>query len=208
MNLTERPYRTLMLDLAPPLEELRSNLLQRWRRHLNKAEKGGLDVIEGTSDELFQVFLKLAAEMCERKDLDSLAGYEQYRHIQQDLPESLKMKIFVCQHMGEPVAVTIGSVVGNTGVYLLGATGQAGLGLDASYLVHWRMIQWLKSVGARYYDLGAINPQRNPGGYFFKQGIAGKSGWDETFLRVHQAGHTWRGWVTALFLKGAKLVRR
>ena len=151
-----------MLDLSPPLEELRSNLLQRWRRHLNKAEKGDLTVVEGTNDEFFQTFLKLATEMCERKDLPSLAGYKHYRHIQQDLPEFLKMRIFVCQHAGEPVAVTIGSAVGNTGIYMLGATGQAGLALDASYLAHWRMIQWLKSVGTRYYDLGAINPPAQP----------------------------------------------
>lgn len=204
---SERPYRTLMLDLSPTLEELRSNLLQRWRRHLNKAEKGNLILVEGTNDELFQTFLKLASDMCERKDLPSLASYTRYRHVQQGLPEAHRMKIIVCQHAGTPVAAVIGSAIGNTGIYLLGATGRGGLDLDASYLAHWRLIQWFKSIGTRFYDLGAINPQLNPGGYFFKQGIAGKSGWDETFLRVHQAGFTSRGRLTGVFRRCAKLLR-
>jgi lipid II:glycine glycyltransferase (peptidoglycan interpeptide bridge formation enzyme) len=205
---SERPYRTLMLDLAPSLEELRRNLLQRWRRHLNKAEKGSLTVVEGTSDELFETFLTLATEMCERKGLSSLAGYRRYRQIQRALPEFLRMRIFVCQNAGEPVAVTIGSAVGNTGIYMLGATGQAGLALDASYLAHWRMIQWLKSTDRRYYDLGAINPQLNPGGYFFKQGIAGKSGWDETYLHRFSGSFTLRSRVAASFLRCSQLLRR
>ena len=142
------------------------------------------------------------------KDLPSLAGYKHYRHIQQDLPEFLKMRIFVCQHAGEPVAVTIGSAVGDSGIYMLGATGQAGLALDASYLVHWRMIQWLKSVGTRYYDLGAINPQLNPGGYYFKQGIAGKSGWDETFLHRYHGCFTSRSRIASSLMKCLQALRR
>lgn len=205
---SERPYRTLMLDLSPPLEELRSNLLYRWRRHLNKAEKSDLTVLEGTGDELFHTFLNLATEMCERKHLRSLAGYRHYRHIQEALPEFFKMRIFVSQRAGEPVAVTIGSAIGDTGVYMLGATSAAGLELGASYLVHWRMIEWLKSVGMRYYDLGAINPKLNPGGYIFKQGIAGKSGRDETFLHRYYGCFTRRARTASWLMKCLQLVRR
>jgi lipid II:glycine glycyltransferase (peptidoglycan interpeptide bridge formation enzyme) len=207
LDQAERPYRTLMLDLSPSLDELRSNLLQRWRRHLNKAEKNNLTVVEGTNDELFQIFLNLAAEMCERKELGSFATYQNYRHVQRDLPQPFKMNIMVCQHEGRPVAATIGSAVGSTGIYLLGATGQAGLGLDASYLLHWRMIQWFKSIGTRLYDLGAINPQLNPGGFFFKQGIAGKLGWDETFLHRHYGCFTLRSRFARQLLEGKRMLQ-
>jgi lipid II:glycine glycyltransferase (peptidoglycan interpeptide bridge formation enzyme) len=203
---SERPYRTLMLDLSPSLDELRSNFLQRWRRHLNKAEKSNLVITEGTTKNLFHIFLQLAAEMQERKNLHF--NYEQYGRIQEDLPELHKMKIFVCEHAGTPLAVTIGSAVGNTGIYLLGATGQSGLEFDASYLAHWRLIQWLKSMGARYYDLGAINPQLNPGGYFFKQGIAGKHGWDETFLHRHHGCFSLRGRLAKAVMKCLQAARR
>ena len=208
VDRSERPYRTLMLDLSPPLEEIRMNLLQRWRRHLNKAEKGSLRVVEGTGDQMFEVFLNLAAEMCERKSLSSLANYEHYRRIQQELPDEYKMRIMVCQHEGNPVAVTIGSAIGNTGIYMLGATGQAGLRLDASYLVHWRMMEWFKSEGMKYYDLGAINPQLNPGGYYFKQGIAGKAGWDETFPHRYHGCFNQRSRLVKRLIQCRELVRK
>jgi lipid II:glycine glycyltransferase (peptidoglycan interpeptide bridge formation enzyme) len=43
-----------------------------------------------------------------------------------------------------------------------------------SYLLQWRMMQWLRQRGCRWYDLGGINPQRNPGVYHFKSGFGGQ----------------------------------
>jgi len=42
-----------------------------------------------------------------------------------------------------------------------------------SYLLQWRAIQWLKGKGCRWYDLGGINPETNPGVYHFKAGLSG-----------------------------------
>ncbi|MDZ7296297.1 MAG: methicillin resistance protein, partial [candidate division KSB1 bacterium] len=43
------PLRTLVVDLRPTLEELRANLLQRWRNNLNQAERRfGVAVRSGT----------------------------------------------------------------------------------------------------------------------------------------------------------------
>jgi len=35
----EKQYRSLILDLTPPLEEIRKKLQQKWRNQLNRAEK-------------------------------------------------------------------------------------------------------------------------------------------------------------------------
>jgi len=181
-NPVPRPYRTFILDLSPPLEDVRKNFLQKWRNCLNRAEKNELRVVEGTNDELYKTFLMLLGQMVERKKFDTLVNYQEYGRIQKDLPEPLKMKIMICEAAGEPVCAVICSAIGDTGIYLLGATGEKGLNLNGSYLLQWRMIQWMKENGIRYYDLGAFNPELNPGVYHFKQGIAGKKGWEETFL--------------------------
>ena len=183
-NKAERPYKTFMLDLSLPLEELRNNLSQRWRRCLNKAERSELEVVEGTGDEFYKIFLNLAIEMVERKNLTKvhIDSFREYRRIQEYLPEPFKMKIMICKKDSEPVCATICSAIGDTGVYLFAATGQKGLKLNGSYILQWRMIQWMKGSGVRYYDLGAFNPQLNPGVYIFKLGIAGKRGWEEIFL--------------------------
>lgn len=68
----------------------------------------------------------------------------------------------------------VGSAHGDTGIYLLGATSDEGMKTKGSYLLQWRMVQWLKERGCRWYDLGGINPETNPGVYHFKAGLSGK----------------------------------
>lgn len=200
-DFSERPYRTLMLDLAPSLEALRGNLLQKWRNGLNKAERNGLTVVEGNGEALFGVLESLAEDMRARKHLGVGVDCGFYRRLQRALPDSAKLHLLVCEQAGCPVAAAACSHLGDTGIYLLGATGQRGMGLNGSYLLQWRMIQWLKSRGARTYDLGAINPRLNPGVYEFKAGVAGKAGWDETFPRRHLGAFHWRSRLAGLALR-------
>ena len=202
------PYRTLLVDISPPLEALRSNLLQKWRNCLNKAERNGLNVIEGTSDELYGMFLTLADEMLDRKGFTSGVDYREYRRIQQNLPVPHKMDIMVCTVQGEPVCASIYSAMGDTGIYLLGATGRKALGLNGAYLLQWRMIERLKERGARYYDLGGIDPEHNPGVYKFKLGVAGRDGRDEEFPGEFHGCFTPQAKAVKWLLGGAKLLRR
>jgi len=201
-NTIGRPYRTFRIDLAPSLEELRLNLSQEWRRCLNKAEKNNLTVIDGPGDDLFRKYVSLAEEMCDRKKIDMGINYHQYPRIQKDLPEALKMRVMVCESEGQPRSAIICSAIGDTGIYHLGATGNAGTKLYGSYLLHWRMMQWLKEKGIRYYDLGAFNPHLNPGVYQFKRGLAGKQECEDVFLNAYDGFFAWRSrWAKAMIFR-------
>jgi lipid II:glycine glycyltransferase (peptidoglycan interpeptide bridge formation enzyme) len=59
-------------------------------------------------------------------------------------------------------------------VYLLGATNEDGLRLNASYFLQWSVIQYAKSQGCNRYDLGGIDPVGNPDVYRFKQRMGGE----------------------------------
>lgn len=166
-------HRTFLLNLEQSLEQLRKKLDAKWRNQLNRAEKNGLSIIEGTDYELYNTFLMLQQELLERKKYSPGVDYDEFGAIQKDLPEDFKMRIFVCLHEGIPVASSVISAVGNKGIYLLGATGNNGLNLKGSYLLQWRMIQWLKEIRCCSYDLGGINPEKNPGVYEFKAGLKG-----------------------------------
>ena len=63
--------------------------------------------------------------------------------------------------------------MGDSAIYLLGATSDDGLNAKGSYLLQWTLIQWLKENGVRWYDLGGIDPEGNPGVYYFKRGFSG-----------------------------------
>ena len=63
--------------------------------------------------------------------------------------------------------------MGDTAIYLLGATNERARELKAAYFLQWQAMLWLKDRGARWYDLGGIDPEANPGGYHFKSGFGG-----------------------------------
>ena len=94
------------------------------------------------------------------------------------------MRVFVCELEGEPVAGLVGSAMGSMGIYLHGATNDVGMKAKGAYLLQWRMVQWLKERGATHYNLGGINPEKNPGVYHFKAGLSGE---DVTYVPPYVA---------------------
>jgi lipid II:glycine glycyltransferase (peptidoglycan interpeptide bridge formation enzyme) len=83
------------------------------------------------------------------------------------------MRILICELDGIPVAGLVASAMGDSAIYLLGATSDNGLNSKGAYLLQWTMIQWLKENGFKWYDLGGIDPEGNPGVYSFKRGLSG-----------------------------------
>jgi lipid II:glycine glycyltransferase (peptidoglycan interpeptide bridge formation enzyme) len=176
LNLNVSPFQTLIVDLTPSEELLRKNLDHKWRNQLNAAEKADLQLKTGTSDEMYETFYSLLNEMVARKKFSSNVDYRRFERLQKDLPEPLKMRIFICESQGAPVAAGVYSAIGSMGVYLLGATATKGLKLNGSNLIQWNVLKWLKQQGCDSYDLGGIDAAGNPGVYKFKKGIAGKTG--------------------------------
>ena len=166
-------YRTFVLDLEPALEELRKNLNPKWRNKLSGSEKNGLQVIHGSSVEEYRIFCQLYEQMRKRKNFDSTVSVEEFGRIQQDLPVAQRMQVLICKSDGEPVAGVVASAMGDSAIYLLGATSDDGLHAKGSFLLQWALIRWLRTKGVRWYDLGGIDPERNPGVYQFKSGLSG-----------------------------------
>jgi lipid II:glycine glycyltransferase (peptidoglycan interpeptide bridge formation enzyme) len=166
--------RTFLLNLSPPLEELRKKLDQKWRNQLNRAEKNNLTLVEGGGAAEYRIFQQIYEKMWSRKQFDTTVDVSEFGRICEDLPPELKMKILICGHQGKPVSAIVCSAIGNTGIYLLGATHDDGLNTKGAYLLQWTMIKWLKENGFQFYDLGGIDPEKNPGVYHFKQGLSGQ----------------------------------
>jgi lipid II:glycine glycyltransferase (peptidoglycan interpeptide bridge formation enzyme) len=179
----DRP-RTFILDIGAPIEELRKRMDQKWRNCLNRAERNLLEVIEGTEESLFVEFIGIYQDLLRRKRFAEPNDINEFRLIQRDLPGEFKMRIFLCRSNGLTSAGAICTAMGETGVYLFGATNDQGMANKGSYLLQLKAIQWMKNSGCRYYNLNGINPVINPGTYHFKAGLSGKCGKD-----VHYLGH-------------------
>ncbi len=176
--------RTFLLDLSQDLLEIRRKFRRNWRNHLNKALRNNLEIVSGRTEELFDVFIEIYQELLQRKKFYDSPDVFTWREIQKQLPEKFKMKVFVCKAEGKPVSAAVGTVLGDKGIYLLGATSKKGMKTQGSYLIQWEMIRWLKEVGCPWYDLGGINPQKNPGVFHFKAGMGGE---DVSYLGLFEA---------------------
>jgi Acetyltransferase (GNAT) domain len=166
-------YRTFVLDLVPSLKELRREFDPKWRNKLNGAEKNGLKVFAGSGKDEYQTFCRLYRQLRNRKTFETTVDIQEFGRIQEDLPPNQRMRILIGEQNGVPVAGLVAASLGDSAIYLLGATSDNGLKAKASYLLQWTLIQWLKESGFKQYDLGGIDPEQNPGVYYFKRGLSG-----------------------------------
>ena len=178
----ETPQRTLLLGLEPSLDELRRNFDHKWRNRLSKAERNGLECEEGSEDPLFGRFIELYRALLDRKKFEEPNDIREFRGLQRQLPDQHKMRVVLVGSSGAPSCGAVFTAVGATGVYLFGACNELGMTTNGSYLAQWKAIQWLKQQGCRHYNLNGVNPEKNPGTYHFKAGIAGKAGRDVRYL--------------------------
>jgi lipid II:glycine glycyltransferase (peptidoglycan interpeptide bridge formation enzyme) len=170
---TDPVYHTMRLDLSASVEELRMGWRPRWRNKLKHAENAGFAVTLGTETARYTRFLDAYREMMARKRFRTTVDVYEFGRLQAALSEPFKMQILLCEKDGVLFNALVVAPAGNTGIYLLAATSDEGLKADGAFLLQWRAIQFLKEHGYRWYDLGGINPHRNPGVYQFKSGMGG-----------------------------------
>jgi hypothetical protein len=166
-------YRTIVVDLRPAAEALRKRFDQKWRNQLNRAEKNGLVLEVSDGLEAYREFVRLYEAMWERKRFDTSVDVHEFARIQELLSGPARMQTFLARSNGQPVGALVFSLMGDTAIYLLGATNERARELKAAYFLQWQAMLWLRERGACWYDLGGIDPGANPGGYHFKSGLGG-----------------------------------
>ncbi len=152
----------------------RKSFAQKWRYHLNKSEKAGLS-FEPAGPEQLPRFQKLYDAMTDRKNFPDYSAYHTLPDMFANLPEALKPKLFFVTHEGKDVAGAVIFTAGKTAAYLYGATNDQALPLRAGYLLHARIISWLRDNSKTdWYDLGGTDGFQ--GLHQFKKGMVGTAG--------------------------------
>jgi GNAT acetyltransferase-like protein len=168
-----RGYTTILVDIARPIDEVRAGFAKKWRYHLGRAERAEIAVVQGTDPVLLEDFQRLFDEFVARKsfavELD--AGF--YARLQARLPEGERLHVAIARIDDEPVAGVVTSLLGDTAVYLLGASNESARNANAPYLLQWSVIEAAAARGISWYDLGGIDPAGNPGVYRFKARMGG-----------------------------------
>src|SRR5665213_1750409 len=105
--------RTFLLNLSPPLAELRKKLDGKWRNQLNRAEKNNLTIIEGSGAAEYRLFQQIYEKMWSRKQFDTTVDVNEFARLGENLPPEQKFKILICEHEGKPVSSLVCSAIGN-----------------------------------------------------------------------------------------------
>lgn len=170
----QKARKTFVLDLAKPLVAIRGGFDPKWRRDLAKAEKAGIQIARSVETDDFDRFEEILLELSKTKGFLPGQDVRFFKEAQAETPQDQKFVLHLAWHNHELIAGHMGSFVGSTGIYLLGAANPKGRDLRASYLLQWAAIEYAKEVGNAFYDLGGIDQLQNPDVYRFKRRLNGR----------------------------------
>ncbi|MDP6956189.1 MAG: GNAT family N-acetyltransferase [Planctomycetota bacterium] len=172
------PYRTIIVDLDRDAAAVRAGLHRKWRNHLNRGERNGLEITVGDSDELFDQFLPLYESSAERKGFSSHLNGAFYRALHAALPAAERFRLrLVHSAQGELLGGAVSSFLGDTCHYVMGGINPRGMRDKASYVLQWHVIEEAMERGLKLYELGGIDPVENPTVHHFKDRMGGEDVW-------------------------------
>jgi vancomycin resistance protein VanK len=161
-------------------DDVLAGMNQQWRRNIKKADKAGVEVAHGTSEDL-KAFHDLYAHTAERDHFAPrpLSYFEtMFRALLAEEPD--RIRLYLARHEGDLVAATVWVRVGGHTWYSYGASSTEKRDVRGSNAVQWAMIRDSLSVGADVYDLRGITDTLDPddshiGLIQFKVGTGGEA---------------------------------
>lgn len=165
-----RSYTTILVDIGKDAERLRAGLVGKWRTHLRYAERAGLSIDEGRGPAFNDRFMAMFGEMHDAKNFDVKVDPRFFFALP---PDSIGLSVMIARDGNQDVAGHVTSRLGDTAVYLFGATSERGRTSKAGYHLMWQSIMRAKEHGCSFFDLGGIDMDANPGVTHFKKRVGG-----------------------------------
>lgn len=176
-HLKNSEYETFIIDLAPDLDALRAGLNGKWRTDLRRGERGNVNIIRSSAPDAFRKFQPLLQALAGQKGFTAPQDANFFAQVAQKIEEHKigdeRLVVHLAYNEDRLIGGHIGAFSGDMAVYLLGATNDEGRDMRASFLLQWAVIEYAKSMGMRYYDLGGVDEADNPSVYRFKKRMGG-----------------------------------
>ncbi|MPZ62569.1 MAG: peptidoglycan bridge formation glycyltransferase FemA/FemB family protein [Propionibacteriales bacterium] len=152
-----QPQYVFQLPLANRSEDdLLKGMNQLWRRNIKKADKLGVEVHQGTAEDLPE-FHRIYRETAERDGFRPRPlAYFQTMFDALLAEDSDRIRLYLAHHEGALVAATTWVRVGTHAWYSYGASTTEKREVRGSNAVQWRMIRDARAAGAAVYDLRGI----------------------------------------------------
>ena len=165
-----RGWASARLDLSEGIEALRAGLRKNWRSALINAEKNALEWRSGERE--FPTFIRGYDEFLKERDFATPVTAEFLSALQAILPPERKFRVLVAGPEAAPIAGVLVARLGDTAEYLAAFRNADGNRRNAGQFLLWRAICGAREDGARWFDLGGMDPALTlPGIMKFKEGV-------------------------------------
>jgi len=148
---------TITLDISDKLETIMTNLPQKGRHAIRRAERDGVTTkLVKSTDENCKIMFDLFAEVAEGQF--GIRSYDYYRTFWQRFEDANYGQLFFAYFEKQVVAGAYAMVYGAKSTYKDGASIRNRNVYGASHLLQWRVIEWAKSRGAKLHDFCGSPP--------------------------------------------------
>lgn len=148
---------TITIDISPSLDDVLTNLPQKGRHAVRRAQRDGVTVQQvAVTEDNAQSMYKLLAETAEGQF--GIRHYNYYKTFWQTFEKTGNGQLFFAYFEGEIVAGAFAMVLGEKSTYKDGASIRKRTAYGASHFLQWNVIEWAKSKGALVHDFCGSPP--------------------------------------------------
>ncbi|MGB0165512.1 MAG: lipid II:glycine glycyltransferase FemX [Luteibaculum sp.] len=173
------PKNTFFIDLEKSEEQLLAEMRYNTRYNIRKAQKNGIQVLEGTQADIHRWYL-LYDETALRQQMN-IADQDFFNSLlEKQAPEknAVRVKLLLAKKEQEDLAAMFLVMSKDRAHYLYGASKSGKQNKMASYALQWHSIKTAKNLGLKEYDMFGSAPNLNKqhplhGVHVYKKGFGG-----------------------------------
>jgi len=162
-------FTTAVISLRQTDEELWKNIKSETRNRIRKGEKNNFEISGDQSHEIINDYLSLRSEMYQKQGMK----YESSNKFLLDVLTNLSKdsyRLLSITHDGKLISAGVFLLFNKVCYYWDGVSRSDYNKLCPNNVLHWNIINWAKSTGFLWYDLGGTN---TPTIANFKKGYGG-----------------------------------
>jgi len=151
-------FSTVVLDIHASLDTIMTNLPQKGRYAIKRAERDGVTTrLVPATDENCLVMFELLRDTARDAGF-GIRSADYYKNYYQRYEKAGIGQLFFAELDGEVVAGAYALAFGHKGTYKDGASIRKRTAYGASHLLQWRVIEWMKSRKVTIHDLCGAPP--------------------------------------------------
>ncbi len=193
---TIQPRRTLTIDISGNEDDILRGMKQKTRYNIRLASRKEVTVRGGAADDLLALARLMQATASRNAfGVHSMAYYRAVLEL--FVPDHAAL--LIAEYAGRPLAALIVFALGETAIYMYGASSDDERHRMPTHLLQWEAIRWARSRGCRQYDLWGVPDEGQEaleagfadrsdglwGVYRFKRGFGGQlTRWVGAYDRV------------------------